>query len=96
MKNVLILLLIVSPFFAVSQKMKYNKDVYPLIKERKPEAFEKLKEYVQQDPKHSNATYWLAKYYDAFAIEYVSSASAKLAIETYNTCLTNTSSLNSG
>lgn len=91
MKNILLFLLILSPFFATSQKMKYNKDVYPLIKEGKLEAFEKLKEYVQQDHKHSNATYWLAKYYDAFAIEYVSEQAAKLALESYKSCLNNTS-----
>jgi hypothetical protein len=94
MKRILILLIVVSPILALSQKIKYNKDVYPLIKEGKPEAFYKLKEYVQEDPKHSNATYWLAKYYDAFAFEYVSAESAKLAVQFYNACLTNTSSLN--
>ncbi len=91
MKNILLLLLILSPFFATSQKMKYNKDVYPFIKERKPEAFSKLIEYLNQDPKHSNATYWLAKYYDAFAMEYISSKYAKVAIQTYQSCLNNTS-----
>lgn len=92
--NTLLLIIIFSPLTTFGQKMKYQKDVYPLIKEGNTEAFEKLKEYTQQDPKHSNATYWLAKYYDVFATEYVSEQAAKLALESYKSCLNNTSSLN--
>ncbi len=72
------------------EKLKYNKDVYPLIKaEQYEEALPVLQNFLCQKPEHANANYWAAKIYEMKALNEINIGYAQQAKSYYITCRNN-------
>ena len=66
MKQILLLLLLFVAGFSNAQKLKYNKDVYPVIESGNYNlAIPLVETFLKQEPDNTNAHYWAAKMYES-------------------------------
>ncbi len=86
MKNLLSLILLFGLIgFASGQKIKYNKDVYSLIKDGNySEALPILRNFLATKENHANGNYWAGKIYSDLAIEKKSALYADSCIFFFN------------
>lgn len=95
MKKLLLATMIAFSSVIFSQeKINYNKDVYPLIKEGKySDAYPILELFLKEKPDHINANYWFAKLSESKAKESSDPLLIKLAATHYAFCFNNVSEL---
>lgn len=66
MKQILLLLVLFVAGFSNAQKLKYNKDVYPVIESGNYNlAIPLVETFLKQEPDNTNAHYWAAKMYES-------------------------------
>ncbi|MCB9188042.1 MAG: hypothetical protein H6599_02050 [Flavobacteriales bacterium] len=85
-----ITLVVVSTALIAQDKLKYNKDVYPLIKaEQYNEALPVLQDFLSQKPEHANANYWAGKILEMKAYNEINVGYAQQAKSHFSTCKSN-------
>jgi len=87
---VLTLIMFLANVLTAQEKIKYNKDVYPLLKaEKYEEALPVLEKFLISKPTHPNANYWAGKIYEAKAYNEINLDYKFKAFDCYSNCRKN-------